>query len=134
MQKNASESRMKMLFSTNSIASLLCMPGSNPIFPDPHDVHTADPEAVLYFPDSHDAHVLLMGVNPALHEQLLTDTEPIADLEFNVQLAHVTPELSSVEYLEAPHNRHSVNAELAVAAVVAPGGHARHILFASEFL
>jgi len=110
------------------------MAGLNPIFPDPQCVHTADPGADLYFPASHDGQVLVLGENPALHEQLLTDIEPIGDLEFNVQLAHVTPELSSMEYLDAPHKIHRVDVELAFAAVVAPGGHARHILFASEFL
>jgi len=134
MQKKLSESRIKILFNANVIASLLCMAGLNPIFPEPHDVHKAVPGTVLYLPDAHDKHVLLLGVNPALHEQLLTEIEPIADLEFNVQLVHVTPELSCVEYFEASHKTHCVNAELAVAGVVAPGGHARHTLFVSEFL
>jgi len=125
---------MEIFFSANIIASLLCMAGLNPIFPDPHDVHTAVPGIVLYLPDVHDKHVLLLGVNPALHEQLLAEIEPIADFEFDEQLVHVTPELSSVDHYEAPHKRHSVSAELAVADVVAPEGHARHILFASEFL
>ena len=134
IQKNDSESLIFTSFIANIIASLLCMAGSNLIFPDPHDVHTAVPGIVLYLPDVHDKHMLLLGVNPTLHEQLLTEIEPIADLEFNVYLVHVTPELSCVEYFEASHKIHCVNAELAVADVVATGGHARHLLFASEFL
>jgi len=63
MQKKLSESRKNTFQCQCYMASL------NPIFPEPHDVHKAVPGLVLYLPDVHDKHVLLLGVNPALHEQ-----------------------------------------------------------------